>query len=186
MSCLWCPTGLCDITPYLMSCLWCLIGPLYLMFVYKPERSLSCPIIPDFLPMMSDRSSSLSHLAWCLSAIPDRSLSSQVLSPYLMSVCVYLTNTSLYNAMIGSLTCVFHTYFCCNAQDFVVRNDSPCGSTIGPIMSAKLGMQTIDVGAPQLSMHSIREMGDTTSIVHCTDLFRVCVDLRRYVLTNVL
>lgn len=57
-------------------------------------------------------------------------------------------------------------------QDFVVRNDSPCGSTIGPIMSAKLGMQTIDVGAPQLSMHSIREMGDTTSIVHCTDLFR--------------
>lgn len=57
-------------------------------------------------------------------------------------------------------------------QDFVVRNDSPCGSTIGPIMSAKLGMQTIDVGAPQLSMHSIREMGDTTSIVHATDLFK--------------
>ncbi|KAK7092997.1 aspartyl aminopeptidase-like isoform X2 [Littorina saxatilis] len=57
-------------------------------------------------------------------------------------------------------------------QDFVVRNDSPCGSTIGPIMSSKLGMQTIDVGAPQLSMHSIREMGDTTSIVHCTDLFK--------------
>ncbi|KAL8601358.1 hypothetical protein ACOMHN_054651 [Nucella lapillus] len=57
-------------------------------------------------------------------------------------------------------------------QDFVVRNDSPCGSTIGPIMAAKLGMQTIDVGAPQLSMHSIREMGDTTSIVHCTDLFK--------------
>ncbi|KAK7495681.1 hypothetical protein BaRGS_00013128 [Batillaria attramentaria] len=57
-------------------------------------------------------------------------------------------------------------------QDFVVRNDSPCGSTIGPIMSAKLGMQTIDVGAPQLSMHSIREMGDTTSIVHATELFK--------------
>jgi hypothetical protein len=40
-------------------------------------------------------------------------------------------------------------------------------------MSAKLGIQTIDIGAPQLSMHSIREMGDTTSIVQCTDLFKV-------------
>lgn len=57
-------------------------------------------------------------------------------------------------------------------QEFMVRNDSPCGSTIGPIMSARLGIQTVDVGAPQLAMHSIREMGDTTSIVHCTDLFR--------------
>lgn len=58
-------------------------------------------------------------------------------------------------------------------QDFVVRNDSTCGSTIGPIMSAKLGMATVDVGAPQLAMHSIREMGDTTSVVHATNLFRV-------------
>ncbi|PVD35715.1 hypothetical protein C0Q70_02678 [Pomacea canaliculata] len=57
-------------------------------------------------------------------------------------------------------------------QDFVVRNDSTCGSTIGPIMSAKLGMATVDVGAPQLAMHSIREMGDTTSVVHATNLFR--------------
>ena len=65
-------------------------------------------------------------------------------------------------------------------QDFVVRNDSPCGSTIGPIMSAKLGMQTIDIGAPQLSMHSIREMGDTTSIVQCTDLYRVTANFFFY------
>jgi aspartyl aminopeptidase len=28
-------------------------------------------------------------------------------------------------------------------QDFVVRNDSPCGSTIGPMLSAKLGIKTI-------------------------------------------
>ncbi|CAL1536040.1 unnamed protein product [Lymnaea stagnalis] len=56
-------------------------------------------------------------------------------------------------------------------QDFVVRNDSTCGSTIGPIMSAKLGMQTIDVGAPQFAMHSIRETGATTDVVHAVKLF---------------
>ena len=58
-------------------------------------------------------------------------------------------------------------------QDFVVRNDSPCGSTIGPIMSAKLGMPTLDVGAAQLSMHSIREMCGTSSVIHAIELFQV-------------
>ena len=56
----------------------------------------------------------------------------------------------------------------------MVRNDSPCGSTIGPIMSAKLGMPTVDLGAPQLSMHSIREMCDASSVKQSHDLYKVC------------
>lgn len=42
-------------------------------------------------------------------------------------------------------------------QPFIIRQDSPCGSTIGPMLSSKLGIKAIDVGIAQLGMHSIRE-----------------------------
>lgn len=44
-------------------------------------------------------------------------------------------------------------------QHYAHRTDLPCGSTIGPITSTLLGIPTVDVGNPMLSMHSAREMG---------------------------
>jgi aspartyl aminopeptidase len=38
----------------------------------------------------------------------------------------------------------------------------PCGSTVGPTVSANLGIPTVDIGEPMLSMHSIREMMATS------------------------
>ncbi len=43
-------------------------------------------------------------------------------------------------------------------QDFVVRTDMGCGSTIGPITAGSLGVKTIDIGVPTFAMHSIREL----------------------------
>lgn len=43
-------------------------------------------------------------------------------------------------------------------QRYEHRADLPCGSTIGPLASARTGIPTVDVGAPQLAMHSAREL----------------------------
>ncbi|PPQ64708.1 hypothetical protein CVT24_008335 [Panaeolus cyanescens] len=55
-------------------------------------------------------------------------------------------------------------------QEFEVRNDMPCGSTVGPMLS-KIGIRTVDVGNPMLSMHSIRETAGSHDVQHAIDLF---------------
>jgi len=49
-------------------------------------------------------------------------------------------------------------------QHFVSRSDLACGSTIGPISAARVGVRTVDVGSPMLSMHSCREMAGTADV----------------------
>jgi aspartyl aminopeptidase len=57
-------------------------------------------------------------------------------------------------------------------QDFVVRNDMGCGSTIGPILASGIGIRTVDVGAPQLSMLSIRELCAVDDVKYSYDRFK--------------
>jgi aspartyl aminopeptidase len=49
-------------------------------------------------------------------------------------------------------------------QHFVARSDLGCGSTIGPISAARVGIPTVDLGNPMLSMHSCRELAGTADV----------------------
>ena len=56
-------------------------------------------------------------------------------------------------------------------QEFIVRQDSPCGTTIGPITTAKTGIKSVDVGIPQFAMHSIREFLGVVDLFNYKNVF---------------
>jgi aspartyl aminopeptidase len=60
-------------------------------------------------------------------------------------------------------------------QPSVARSDIPGGSTVGPVVAQTLGIPTVDIGIPQLSMHSTRE------VMACQDHLDMC-----HLLTHVL
>jgi aspartyl aminopeptidase len=57
-------------------------------------------------------------------------------------------------------------------QRFVIRSDLQCGSTIGPITAAELGIRTVDAGNPMLSMHSCREAAAAADVPKMIDVMK--------------
>lgn len=57
-------------------------------------------------------------------------------------------------------------------QEFVIKQDMGCGSTIGSILASGTGIRTVDVGCPQWSMHSAREVMGTEDVTHAVNIFR--------------
>ena len=57
-------------------------------------------------------------------------------------------------------------------QQYAHRTDLGCGSTIGPIVAARLGMPSIDVGSPMWAMHSLRESAGVIDHSHMTAVLR--------------
>jgi len=57
-------------------------------------------------------------------------------------------------------------------QEFVIRQDTSCGTTIGPTTAAATGIRTVDLGNPQLAMHSIREMCGSDDVRYMVTLVR--------------
>lgn len=59
-------------------------------------------------------------------------------------------------------------------QKFVNRSDNMAGSTVGPIFATKLGIETVDIGIPELSMHAARE------VIACQDHLDMCTLLTHF------
>ncbi len=81
--------------------------------------------------------------------------------PQLNKGAVIKLNANQRYASTGETSALFR-HLCAQeaeaVQAFVVRSDMACGSTIGPITAAELGVKTLDVGVPTFAMHSIREL----------------------------
>lgn len=62
-----------------------------------------------------------------------------------------------------------------NMQRFAYRSDNPAGSTVGPLFATQMGIETADIGIPQLAMHAARE------VIACRDHLDMCTLLTAFV-----
>jgi len=51
-------------------------------------------------------------------------------------------------------------------QNYTHRTDLGCGSTIGPVVAASLGIASVDVGSPMWAMHSLRESAGVQDVAY--------------------
>lgn len=63
-------------------------------------------------------------------------------------------------------------------QKFCIRSDTRCGSTIGNIVAPKLGIRTVDIGAPVWAMHSTREKGHLLDHVYMCALLQHLLSMK--------
>ena len=56
-------------------------------------------------------------------------------------------------------------------QESLIKQDTPCGMSLGPMLSSHLGCKGVDMGVPQLAMHSIREVMGVVDAHHFTKMF---------------
>lgn len=134
------------------------------------------------LSLGADREQQLRALAssWCVSSDVGHAVHPNyaekhdpVVQPRLGSGPILKINANQRYATDGAGAAAWHGW-CETAgvgsQEFVSNNAVPCGSTIGPITATRLGIATVDVGIPILSMHSARELAGVTDLY---DLARV-------------
>ncbi len=145
------------------------------------------PFLADVLERIqrglgADRDEQLRALAasWCVSSDVGHAVHPNyadrhdpVVRPRLGSGPILKINANQRYATDGVGAAAWHDW-CAQAgvvsQEFVSNNAVPCGSTIGPITATRLGIRTVDVGIPILSMHSARELAGVSDL---HDLTRV-------------
>ena len=133
-----------------------------------------------WLGLGADREQQFRALAasWCVSSDVGHSVHPNyadkhdpVVQPLLGSGPILKINANQRYATDGAGAAAWH-HWCAAAgvvsQEFVSNNTVPCGSTIGPITATRLGIRTVDVGIPILSMHSARELAGVSDLVDLT------------------